>query len=182
MDFTLTEEQQMLRDTAREFFARECSIDFVRSAWSKPTLAVGLWKPHLPGWIDLAAADLPGAWNERIKKDLGLEVPAAARGCLQDIHWSLGSIGYFPTYTLGTLYSAQFWDAILVDLPELPHSIARGEFAGLLHWLREKIHRRGRQLPAEALCLELTGKPLDHQSFMDHLRAKLGDIYGLTGS
>ncbi len=130
---------------------------------------------------DLAAADLPGAWNERIKKDLGLEVPDAARGCLQDIHWSMGSIGYFPTYTLGTLYSAQFWDAALVDLPELPRSIARGEFGGLLRWLREKIHRRGRRLPAAALCLELTRKPLDHQPFMDHLRAKLGDIYGLTG-
>ena len=131
---------------------------------------------------DLAPADLPGAWNERIKKDLGLEVPDAARGCLQDIHWSMGSIGYFPTYTLGTLYSAQFWNAILVDLPELPGSISRGEFAVLLGWLREKIHRRGRQLPAEALCLELTGKALDHRPFVDYLRAKLGDIYGLAGS
>jgi carboxypeptidase Taq len=131
---------------------------------------------------DLTVVDLPGAWNERIKNDLGLEVPDAARGCLQDIHWSMGAIGYFPTYTLGTLYSAQFWDAILVDIPELPGSIARGEFAGLLEWLRKKIHRRGRQLPADALCLELTGKPLDHRPFMDYLRNKLGGIYGLARS
>ena len=131
---------------------------------------------------DLTVVDLPGAWNERIKNDLGLEVPDAARGCLQDIHWSMGAIGYFPTYTLGTLYSAQFWDAILVDIPELPGSISRGEFAGLLEWLRKKVHRRGRQLPTEALCLELTGKRLDHQPFMDYLHNKLGDIYGLAGS
>jgi len=131
---------------------------------------------------DLAPADLPGAWNERIRKDVGLEVPDAARGCLQDIHWSMGAIGYFPTYTLGTLYSAQFWDAILVDLPELPGSIERGEFAGLLEWLREKIHRRGRRQPADALCVELTGKPLDHRPFMTYLRAKLGGIYDLAAS
>ncbi len=130
---------------------------------------------------DLAVADLPGAWDERVKKDLGLDVPDAARGCLQDIHWAMGAIGYFPTYTLGTLYAAQFWDAILVDLPDLPERIGRGEFAELLGWLRVKIHRRGRQLPAEALCIELTGRPLDHRPFMDYLKTKLGGIYGLEG-
>jgi carboxypeptidase Taq len=131
---------------------------------------------------DLAPADLPAAWNDRIKRDLGLDVPDAARGCLQDIHWSMGAVGYFPTYTLGTLYSAQFWDAILVDLPGLPDAIGRGEFSGLLGWLREKIHRRGRQIPATSLCLELTGKPLDHAPFMDYLSGKLGHIYDLAGS
>ena len=130
---------------------------------------------------ELKAADLPGAWDERIKNDLGLVVPDAARGCLQDIHWSMGAIGYFPTYTLGTLYSAQFWDAILVDLPDTTASIERGEFAGLLAWLRDKIHRRGRQIPAAELCVELTGKPLDHRPFLDYLRTKLGGIYGLAG-
>ncbi len=130
---------------------------------------------------DLAVADLPGAWDERIENDLGLDVPDAARGCLQDIHWSMGAIGYFPTYTLGTLYSAQFWDAILVDLPDLPERIGRGEFAELLGWLRSRIHQRGRQLPAEALCVELTGRPLDHRPFMDYLKTKLGGIYGLEG-
>ncbi len=131
---------------------------------------------------DLAVADLPAAWDDRIKADLGLDVPDTARGCLQDIHWSMGAVGYFPTYTLGTLYSAQFWDAILVDLPELPASIARGEFAPLLQWLRDKIHRKGRQLPAADLCRELTGKPLQHDAFIAYLRTKLEDIYGLAGS
>jgi carboxypeptidase Taq len=129
---------------------------------------------------DLAAADLPGAWNDRVRRDLGLEVPDSARGCLQDIHWSMGSIGYFPTYTLGTLYSAQFWDAILADQPDLPRAIAAGEFGDLLAWLREKIHRRGRRTPADALCVELTGRSLDHRPLIEYLQAKLGDIYGLA--
>lgn len=129
---------------------------------------------------NLAAADLPDAWNERIRSDLGLDVPDAARGCLQDIHWSMGSIGYFPTYTLGTLYSAQFWNAILRDLPGLPASISAGEFGTLLDWLREKIHHRGRRVPARALCVELTGGPLDHRPLIDYLNAKLSDLYGLS--
>ena len=89
----------------------------------------------------------------------------------------MGAIGYFPTYTLGTLYSAQFWDAILADLPDLPQRIGRGEFAELLGWLREKIHRRGRQLPAEALCVELTGRPLGHEPLVGYLENKLRPIY-----
>jgi len=129
---------------------------------------------------DLPAADLPDAWNERIRKDLGLDVPDAARGCLQDIHWSMGAIGYFPTYTLGTLYSAQFWDAIAADLPDLAGSIERGEFGDLLDWLRDRIHRRGRELPARELCIELTGRPLDHRPLITYLNGKLGEIYGLA--
>jgi carboxypeptidase Taq len=129
---------------------------------------------------DLPATDLPGAWNERIRKDLGLEVPDAARGCLQDIHWSMGAIGYFPTYTLGTLYSAQFWEAIVTDLPGLAGSVERGEFDGLLDWLRDRIHRRGRELPTRELCIELTGRPLDHRPLIAYLNGKLGEIYGFS--
>jgi carboxypeptidase Taq len=131
---------------------------------------------------DLPAAELPAAWNERVKSDLGLEVPDDARGCLQDIHWSMGSVGYFPTYTLGNLYSAQFWEAIVRDIPDLADRIARGEFGELLGWLREKIHRHGRQVPAEKLCVELTGRPLDHRALMRHLRGKFRAIYGLSGA
>ena len=143
-------------------------------------LRFGLERSLLTG--DLATVDLPGAWNERMRNDLGLEVPDDARGCLQDIHWSMGMIGYFPTYTLGTLYSAQFWEAILRDLPDLSASIQRGEFGSLLGWLREKVHRRGRRLPAEALCIELTGRKLDHGPLIDYLQTKLGEIYGLSSA
>lgn len=126
---------------------------------------------------DLATNDLPGAWNERIRRDLGLEVPDDRRGCLQDIHWSMGSIGYFPTYTLGNLYGAQFWEAIVADLPELDAEIRQGRFDSLLGWLREKIHRRSRSLHADELCRELTGRPLDHAALMRHLRGKFEAIY-----
>ncbi len=131
---------------------------------------------------DLAVGDLPAAWNERMRRDLGLDVPDDRRGCLQDIHWSMGTIGYFPTYTLGNLYAAQFWEAIRAALPDLDGQIERGEFGSLLGWLREKIHGRGRSLPAPELCLELTGKPLSHEPLMRHLRVKLRAIYGAAGS
>src|SRR5207237_397855 len=67
---------------------------------------------------DLPIAELPGAWNERVRQDLGLDVPDDRRGCLQDIHWSMGAVGYFPTYTLGNLYAAQLWEAITRDVPD----------------------------------------------------------------
>lgn len=128
---------------------------------------------------DLAVADLPAAWNERIERDLALEVPDDRRGCLQDIHWGMGAIGYFPTYTLGTLYAAQLWEAIARERPEIEASIAAGDFAPLLAWLREKIHGHGRRWPADELCLRLTGAPLTHAPLMRHLRGKLGEIYRL---
>ena len=95
---------------------------------------------------DLAVADLPGAWNDRIKSDLGLDVPDDARGCLQDVHWSMGSVGYFPTYTLGNLYSAQLWDAVVVAIPDVDQRMQRGEFVALLGWLRDNVHAHGRPL------------------------------------
>ena len=131
---------------------------------------------------DLAVADLPGAWNERVQRDLGLDVPDDRRGCLQDIHWALGTVAYFPTYTLGNLYASQFWEAVRAELPDLDGQIAHGEFGALLGWLREKIHARGRRVPASELCSELTGKPLSHEPLMRHLKSKLRPIYGMTGS
>jgi carboxypeptidase Taq len=127
---------------------------------------------------DLAPADLPAAWNERVERDLGLAVPDDARGCLQDIHWSMGAIGYFPTYTLGSLYAAQLWEAALAQHPDLPRSIERGEFAPLLAWLREQVHVHGRRFPAEGLCLRVTGRPLGHEPLLRHLGSKLRPLYG----
>ena len=128
---------------------------------------------------DLSPADLPGAWNERMRRDLGLRITDDSQGCLQDIHWSLGSLAYFPTYTLGNLYAAQFWEAIRAEIDELDAELARGEFGALADWLRRKIHVHGRRYPAERLCREITGRPLGHEALIRHLRAKFTEIYDL---
>ncbi len=128
---------------------------------------------------DLAVADVPGAWNERFERDFGLKPPDDARGCLQDVHWSAGLIGYFPTYTLGNLYAAQFFEGARRDLGDLEGQFAEGEFGPLLGWLRERIHLHGKRYPATELVEAVTGKPLDHRALMMHLKAKFGPLYGV---
>jgi carboxypeptidase Taq len=126
---------------------------------------------------DLPPADLPGMWNERVKQDLGLEVPDDGQGCLQDVHWSMGAIGYFPTYTLGSLYAAQLWEAAVEDVPDLGGQIARGDFRALLSWLKRNVHKHGRRFTASELCERLTGTPLTHEPLMRHLNSKLRPLY-----
>ena len=128
---------------------------------------------------DLTVADLPGAWNDRIKRDLGLDVPDDARGCLQDVHWSMGSVGYFPTYTLGNLYSAQLWDAVVIAIPDVDQQMQRGEFAALLGWLRANVHAHGRRFPATELSERATGHPLGSTSLLHYLETKLRPLYHL---
>ncbi len=131
---------------------------------------------------DLSIADLPAAWNERFEQLLGVNVPDNKRGCLQDVHWSFGLIGYFPTYTLGTLYAAQLWETAHSKFPDIDQQIARGEFAPLLGWLREGIHTQGRRWTAGELCERMTGRPLGPEPLMDYLRTKLRPLYGLSHS
>ncbi|MDP9349212.1 MAG: carboxypeptidase M32, partial [Gemmatimonadota bacterium] len=128
---------------------------------------------------DLPVADLPGAWNERMRADLGVEVPDDARGALQDIHWSMGALGYFPTYTLGNLYAAQLWEIIRAELPGLDDAFRRGEFQPLLEWLREKVHRHGRRFTAPELCARVTGRPLSPEPLLRYLEGKLRSLYGI---
>lgn len=128
---------------------------------------------------DMKAADVPAWWNDRMKKDLGVDVPDDRRGCLQDVHWSMGAIGYFPTYTLGTLYAAQFYEAARKALPGVEEGFARGEFATLLEWLRTNVHAHGRRYKAAELCQRLTGKQLSHEPLIRHLETKLAPMYGL---
>jgi carboxypeptidase Taq len=128
---------------------------------------------------ELSVADLPGVWNERVRADLGLEVPDDRRGCLQDIHWSMGAVGYFPTYTLGNLYAAQLWSAARRALPDLDERIAHGELAPLLEWLRENVHRYGRELSAAELCERATGSALSAAPFLEYLESKLRPLYGV---
>lgn len=121
---------------------------------------------------DLKPADLPAYWNEEFTKMFGLKVPDDARGCLQDIHWSMGSFGYFPTYTLGNLNAAQLMTAATRALPQLQGELHAGKYAGLLGWLRNSIHAHGqRWLPPE-LMQRATGEPTSARHHLDYLRRK----------
>lgn len=128
---------------------------------------------------DLNPGDVPGAWNETFKRYLGLTPADDATGCLQDIHWSGGLIGYFPTYALGNMYAAQFFVAAREQLGNLDEQFARGEFQPLKQWLNENIHRRGRQYPAPRLVEVVTGHSLSHQPLVEQLRRKYEELYGL---
>ena len=130
---------------------------------------------------DLKVKDLPGEWNSKYASMLGIDVPDDRRGCLQDVHWSFGLIGYFPTYTLGNLYAAQLWEKINKDLPTLNKDIAKGEMGELREWLRKNIHRHGRRYGAGELCKKVTGKPLSAEPLLRHLSAKARDVYGVEG-
>ena len=128
---------------------------------------------------DLAVADLPDAWAAESARLLGVTPARDAEGVLQDIHWSMGSIGYFPTYALGNLYSAQLAAAMSRDLGDLDRLIEEGEFRTMLRWLRENVHSHGRVYPARELCRRVTGSPLDPAVYLGYLEKKFTPIYGL---
>jgi carboxypeptidase Taq len=128
---------------------------------------------------DLKPADVPAAWNESVQKSFGLTPPNNALGCLQDIHWSMGGLGYFPTYTLGNLYAAQFMERARKDLGDLDAEFRRGDFSRLKTWLNDKVHRPGMRYRAGELCRRLTGKPLSHQPLLAYLRGKYAPLYGI---
>lgn len=128
---------------------------------------------------DLKVEEVPEAWNARYQAYLGLTPPTDSDGCLQDIHWSHGTIGYFPTYALGTIIAAQLYAQAKTELPGLEAGFARGEFYPLLHWLREKVHIHGRKFVATELVQRITGGPISVQPLLDYLQAKYSAIYGL---
>ncbi|MSR28051.1 MAG: carboxypeptidase M32 [Phycisphaerales bacterium] len=127
----------------------------------------------------LSVGELPGEWNRLIKEHLGVTVPNDRLGCLQDVHWSMGAFGYFPTYTLGTLYAAQFHEAARREIPGLEDGYSRGEFEPLLRWLNAGIHAHGRRYSSAELCQRVTGATLSAEPFMAHLEGKLRPLYGL---
>jgi carboxypeptidase Taq len=126
---------------------------------------------------DLEPADVPGAWNEKFGQLLGLTPANDKEGCLQDIHWSFGGIGYFPTYTLGNLYAAQFMEQARGDLPDLDEDCRRGEFGALKGWLHDQIHRHGQRWRAGELCRRVTGRQLSPQPLVRYLRQKYSALY-----
>jgi len=123
---------------------------------------------------------LPEAWNEKMEEYLGVRPPNDKVGVLQDVHWSDGSFGYFPSYTLGAMYACQFYEAAEKALPGLDGEIRKGEFARLKQWLNEKIHAKGSLHPsADELCEAVTGEVLRPDAFVRYLTEKYTALYGL---
>jgi carboxypeptidase Taq len=130
----------------------------------------------------LQVEDLPGAFNDKMGAYLGLTPPDFGQGVMQDIHWSAGLFGYFPTYTLGNLYAAQFFARAEAELGPLEEKFAAGDFAPLLTWLREKVHRQGNRLWARPLLKEVTGEDLQPDYLVSYLERKFGALYDFSGA
>ncbi len=127
----------------------------------------------------LSTRDIPAFWNQHYKDLMNVEVPDDKKGCLQDVHWSHGSFGYFPTYSLGSFYAAQFFATAQLQLQDLEKEMAEGKTSALLQWLRDNIHSKGKFYTSEELCKAVTGKTLDVSYFIDHLLHKYTAIYTL---
>ena len=125
----------------------------------------------------LATADMPAFWNEQYKKYLGVIVPDDKKGCLQDVHWSHGSFGYFPTYSLGSFYAAQFFAKAENEISNLKDNVSGGNTQPLLDWLRTTIHSKGRYFTSEELCKDVTGEGLNGKYFMAYVEEKYREIY-----
>ena len=126
---------------------------------------------------DLPPEDLEIAWADRFEADFGRRPRHAAEGCLQDVHWSEGMIGYFPTYTLGNLNAAALAAAMRRDLPDLDAALSAGDLSAPLAWMRDKVHRHGRVMEAPELMERACGGPVDETPLLAHLNAKFGAIY-----
>jgi carboxypeptidase Taq len=120
----------------------------------------------------VAVSDLPDVWNERMKESLGVDVPDDAHGVLQDMHWSTGLFGYFPTYQLGNVVSVQIWDRACGELGELEEQFARGEFAPLREWLSDQIYRHGGRYAPSDLLRRVTGSGIDPEPYLKYLHTK----------
>lgn len=126
---------------------------------------------------DIEVEQLPSLWDKKMEEYLGVEVPNVAEGVLQDVHWSFGNIGYFPTYTLGTLYAAQFFSQAEAEIDDLEGKIAQGKFDQFRSWLRENIHIHGKYYKPNQLAQEVTGEELNPDYFIDYLENKYSDLY-----
>jgi len=128
---------------------------------------------------DLQAADLPGVWNETFQAYFGVTPPSDSLGCMQDVHWSAGLIGYFPTYALGNMYASQFFIQAEKELGDLNEMFSKGTFIPLKEWLNKNIHQPGRRFSATELVKRVTGQPLSAEPLLNHLNEKFGMLYGV---
>ncbi len=127
----------------------------------------------------LKVEDIPATWNKMMQDWFGIEVPGDSLGCLQDIHWSMGAFGYFPTYTLGNLYAAQLLQTMSEELGDIDEIIKSGDWSGMLIWLREKIHAKGSVMTPSELIESATGSPPSPEPFLNYVEAKYSKLYNL---
>jgi carboxypeptidase Taq len=120
----------------------------------------------------LAVRDLPEAWDSAMEQRFGVRPANFSEGCLQDVHWALGSFGYFPSYALGAVIAAQLWESLRAGVPDVDEQVARGEFGGLLGWLREQVHAFGAKVPVKELLQQATGQPLGANALLRYLDAR----------
>ncbi len=126
---------------------------------------------------DLTVADLPTAWNDKMQELLGVTPPDDREGCLQDVHWSRPGFGYFPTYALGNLYAAQFYETAVAQNPDIATGLEKGDTSALVTWLRENIHQHGKKFTPGELVRRVTDQPLSHAAFMRYAEKKFSDLY-----
>lgn len=129
---------------------------------------------------ELEVADLPDAWDAAMEKHLGIRPENHSEGVLQDTHWSDGYFGYFPTYSLGTLYAAAFYEKLLADIGGVEDDLRRGDASRVLAWLRDKVHSQGYLYSAKQLARNILGEELSPQPFLDHIKTKYSEIYSLS--
>lgn len=125
----------------------------------------------------LRARDLPEIWNTRMQEYLGVTPADDTTGVLQDVHWASGLVGYFPTYALGNLISAQLWEKMLAEHPDIPAKMTEGDFSQILAWLRENVHRHSSRYDPLDLVRKITGGPIDPEPYLRYLNAKYSEIY-----
>ena len=177
--------EQLADQTVDSFYraANKVSPSFIRVEADEVTYGLHIMlrfemeKDLLEG--RLKADDVPEAWNAKMQEFLGITPPNTAQGALQDIHWSSGLVGYFPTYQLGNLISLQLWEKINADIPDLTAQIEHGEFAALLGWLRSNLHQHGRKFTSSELLQRITGSGLNSAPYLAYLKAKYSEVYGL---
>jgi carboxypeptidase Taq len=127
----------------------------------------------------ISVRNLPEVWNDKMEEYLGIRPSSDSEGVLQDVHWSGGAFGYFPSYTLGAMYACQFYSKMLLDINDIPKIIKTGNFSCIKKWLNENIHVKGRIFSADDLVLKVTGEKLNPCIFIDYLKNKYGTIYNL---
>ena len=159
---------------AAELFARIRRPEDGPAAASSGDVAVAV-----ESGFQVEVADLEEAWNTRFEADFGVAVDKPSNGVLQDVHWSFGLFGYFSTYALGNLVSAQLWEKIQGDIPDLDDKMRTGEFSKLLGWLNENVHAHGSKYYPQDLVQRITGSKINGDAYIRYLNNKFGDIYSL---